>query len=330
MREKGETVQIDTLRYFVEVAHTGSFYGASKRIYVSQQGLNKAVTSLETELGATLFERGKRGVRLTAAGESLLPHAQRIVEERDSALDDLFELARREGTSEERLAVHTTYYSAQIAAGSIEYVTLLNKTSYIEEPFTKVVEQAAQSDNSDLYFVDLHPNTQDAVLARKDLAFDPVIGTDVGVVWHEGSQLANVGQLHRAYVAKLPLATNTFKEMAQLMEWLFADTPLQNVRLGAASPRMLLEFVQSQPDSVALFDSFGFYLSQLDPDMPTDGLHFTPLATPLSHCECGFLTATSVKPTPGVRHAIRTMKRFLADSYADYLEKHPPSARTRA
>ena len=43
-------MNIETIRYFEEVARAESFYGAAKRLAVSQQGLNKAITSLEREL----------------------------------------------------------------------------------------------------------------------------------------------------------------------------------------------------------------------------------------------------------------------------------------
>ena len=53
----GGAMQIDTLRYFVELARVGSFYGASKNVFISQQGLNRAISSLESELGVKLVER---------------------------------------------------------------------------------------------------------------------------------------------------------------------------------------------------------------------------------------------------------------------------------
>ena len=65
-------MQIESLRYFIELARAGSFYGAAKNTFLSQQGLNKAITSLESELGVKLVERSRRGVRLTSEGEAFL------------------------------------------------------------------------------------------------------------------------------------------------------------------------------------------------------------------------------------------------------------------
>jgi DNA-binding transcriptional LysR family regulator len=59
-------LQID---YFMAVARNGSFIQASERLYVSQPAVSRQIASLESELGVVLFDRTKRTIRLTAAGE---------------------------------------------------------------------------------------------------------------------------------------------------------------------------------------------------------------------------------------------------------------------
>ena len=82
-------MQVENLRYFIELAKAGSFYGAAKNTFLSQQGLNKAITSLESELDVKLVERGRRGVRLTSEGEAFLRHARHIVSDYDLMVEDL-------------------------------------------------------------------------------------------------------------------------------------------------------------------------------------------------------------------------------------------------
>ncbi|MGH8764809.1 MAG: LysR substrate-binding domain-containing protein [Burkholderiales bacterium] len=69
------------LRYVVAVAETRHFGRAAERCYVSQPSLSASVKNLEEELGVTLFERGKRGVFLTEAGEQIIAQARRALEE---------------------------------------------------------------------------------------------------------------------------------------------------------------------------------------------------------------------------------------------------------
>lgn len=63
------------LRYLVEVVRAGGFARASTHAHASQPTLSKAIAQLEDACGARLLERGRRGVRLTAAGELVHRHA---------------------------------------------------------------------------------------------------------------------------------------------------------------------------------------------------------------------------------------------------------------
>jgi LysR family nitrogen assimilation transcriptional regulator len=67
------------LRYFLEVAHTGSFTGAAARLRIAQPALSKQVGLLEQELGLQLFVRHGRGVRLTAAGDLVRERSVAII-----------------------------------------------------------------------------------------------------------------------------------------------------------------------------------------------------------------------------------------------------------
>ncbi len=65
------------LRAFAAVAREGSFSRAAEQLYVSQPAISKHVASLETELGAQLVVRNRRGASLTPAGEVLADYVLR-------------------------------------------------------------------------------------------------------------------------------------------------------------------------------------------------------------------------------------------------------------
>jgi LysR family hydrogen peroxide-inducible transcriptional activator len=69
------------LRYVVAVAEEKHFGHAAERCFVSQPSLSASVKNLEDELGVRLFERGKRGVFLTPAGEQVVAQARRALDE---------------------------------------------------------------------------------------------------------------------------------------------------------------------------------------------------------------------------------------------------------
>jgi DNA-binding transcriptional LysR family regulator len=79
-------VSLAQLRYFVTVAEEGHLGRAARRLHLSQPPLTRQIRSLEDELGAPLFARTPRGMRLEPAGEVFLAHARRILAEVDEAM----------------------------------------------------------------------------------------------------------------------------------------------------------------------------------------------------------------------------------------------------
>lgn len=73
-------MDIPRLEAFLEVARLGSMRAAARSLHLGQPALSARIVTLEEEVGARLFERTKRGVRLTLAGRALLPHAARTIE----------------------------------------------------------------------------------------------------------------------------------------------------------------------------------------------------------------------------------------------------------
>ena len=78
-------MQLQQLRYFLAVVDTRHFTQAADSLGVSQPTLSKQIHTLESTLGAPLFDRVRGAVALTVAGETLLPLARRMVADADAA-----------------------------------------------------------------------------------------------------------------------------------------------------------------------------------------------------------------------------------------------------
>src|SRR5690349_5117951 len=84
-------MELHQLRYFCAVAETGSFSRAAEQSHVSQPSLSQQILKLENELGARLFDRLGRSVRLTDLGKAFLPRARGVLRELEAARGDVVE-----------------------------------------------------------------------------------------------------------------------------------------------------------------------------------------------------------------------------------------------
>jgi len=82
------------LRAFAALARTGSFTLAAKELFLSQSAVSHSMKALENDVGCRLFDRVGKKVLLTQAGEALLHHADKILQEMGAARAGLQQLGK--------------------------------------------------------------------------------------------------------------------------------------------------------------------------------------------------------------------------------------------
>lgn len=96
-----------SLNTFIAIAELGSFSLAGEKLHITQPAVSKRLNTLEDQLGARLFDRLGRDIRLTQAGEALLPRAYRIVNELE---DSKRALQNLNDTVSGRLSLATSHH----------------------------------------------------------------------------------------------------------------------------------------------------------------------------------------------------------------------------
>lgn len=79
------------MQYFQAIAEEGSITAAAKRLHIAQPPLSRHMRELEIRLGVQLFERGRRKVKVTEAGNLLLHRTEQILEMTANTINELKE-----------------------------------------------------------------------------------------------------------------------------------------------------------------------------------------------------------------------------------------------
>ncbi len=90
-------LNVGRLKILKEVAYRGSFSAAADALSYTQSAISQQIATLETETGMALLERHPRGVSLTAAGQTLVGHAEGILARLDAAEASLSAIAGLRG-----------------------------------------------------------------------------------------------------------------------------------------------------------------------------------------------------------------------------------------
>ena len=90
-------MELHQLRYFLNIVQTGSFTAAAKASHVSQPSLSSQLAKLEDELGGPLFERSRKGARLTDRGERFRPRAMEALRQLEQGRQELEDLSGLKG-----------------------------------------------------------------------------------------------------------------------------------------------------------------------------------------------------------------------------------------
>lgn len=187
---------LTSLRLFMLVAYHRSFSETGRIANVSQPALSRTIRLLEEQLGARLFDRDSRNVRLTAAGEALLPIVERLTADFDHAFA---ELAPRLTGERGRVVVGAL---PSVAAGSLPAAIASFRTIYplvdvvLRDQLSGALYQQMQERHIDLA-VTTPPD-------EGEFHFDPLFQDAMVLVVAAGSALDNSEPANWAIFADQP------------------------------------------------------------------------------------------------------------------------------
>ena len=156
-------INLELYRFFCEVAKTGNVTRAAEKLYVSQSAVSQSIMQLEEKLGCKLFNRSKRGVRLTSEGEVLFSYVNNAVslienaQEKISGMKNLRAGEIRIGASDTACSLFLLPFLNKFNAEHPEiHISVINRT-------TRELIKFLKNGSVDISFVNL-PLEEDAAL----------------------------------------------------------------------------------------------------------------------------------------------------------------------
>ena len=180
-------MNINQLKYVLEVAASSSIREASMNLYISQPALSSSIHELEEELGILIFERTNRGISLTEEGRDFIDYAKKAV----GQYEILEERYLSRDSDKERFSVSTQHYTFAIRAFT-ELIRKMQPEKYvfsIHETKTQEVLDDVRSMKSEVGIVSFSGSNESVIrkLFRDyGLEFTPLMRKDTYVyVWRD-------------------------------------------------------------------------------------------------------------------------------------------------
>ena len=183
------------LRAFLALSRTGSFTLAAKELFLSQSAVSHSMKALETDVGCRLFDRLGKKVLLTQAGEALLQHTEKILQEMATARAALEEFGKW-GVGRLRLGTSPTACQYILPAVLREFKDSFPKCRIAIEPGdTLEAMEAIRSHRIDLA-ITLEPRNEEQV------DFHPLFTDELNFLVAPTHAWAREGQVLRQEIPK--------------------------------------------------------------------------------------------------------------------------------
>ena len=204
-------MELRQLRYFAKAAETLNFSDAAKCLNIAQSSLSQQIKQLEDELGIQLFIRNYHSIRLTEAGEAMLPFALRTIHEAEACADRIHDL-RKLLTGTLNIGV-THSFSPILTESVISFMKMYPgiKINIVYKQMNELMELLAKSDiDFVLAFKPIQslPDVESHILFQNSLS--AIVGNNHPLASEENVSVAELEKYELALPSKGLQARNAF------------------------------------------------------------------------------------------------------------------------
>lgn len=231
-------MNIQYLKYVVEVDKMGSINKAAKNLYMGQPNLSAAIKELEKDLGISIFYRSKKGVFPTKEGEKFLVYAKKIISDINQ-LESLY-TANTDSTIRFSIAACRATYITMAVSNFIN--DLKNKkemtVNFNETNSLNVIHEVANG-NAEIGIIrcqNIHENFFVSLLKSKNLIFEPLWEFKMLLTFSENHPLA----------LKKKIKAEMLKKYIEIIQG--------DIKIPVEKNNKTIDSYQTSPQSISVYD----------------------------------------------------------------------------
>lgn len=231
-------MNIQYLKYVVEVDKMGSINKAAKNLYMGQPNLSAAIKELEKDLGISIFYRSKKGVFPTKEGEKFLVYAKKIISDINQ-LESLY-TANTDSTIRFSIAACRATYITMAVSNFIN--DLKNKkemtVNFNETNSLNVIHEVANG-NAEIGIIrcqNIHENFFVSFLKSKNLIFEPLWEFKMLLTFSENHPLA----------LKKKIKAEMLKKYIEIIQG--------DIKIPVEKNNKTINSYQTSPQSISVYD----------------------------------------------------------------------------
>lgn len=181
---------LQQLNYAIVISEVGSMNKAAEQLYIAQPSLTSAIKELEKEIGITIFNRGARGISLTADGSEFITYARQLYQQYENLHDKYVG-----GGLKRKFGVSTQHYSFAVQA-FVDMVKEFNTHEYefaIRETKTANVINDVSTLKSEIgiiYLSSFNRQVITKIIQSNHLEFHHLINCDIFAYLWKGHPLS--------------------------------------------------------------------------------------------------------------------------------------------
>lgn len=190
-------MNIQHLKYALEVARSGSISKASEKLLMGQPNLSRAIKELEESIGITIFERSAKGIFLTAEGEEFLSHAKKILNQ----IEEVENIYKTGFTHKQNFSVsapRASYISDAFSHFSKNLKSIPSEILYEETDSSKTLKSVMQSkcNLGIIRYAANHDKICKEMLEEKGLSYELISEFKYVLVMNSRCPLAGLSEIH--------------------------------------------------------------------------------------------------------------------------------------